>query len=99
MDHVIAASNPDDAMSQATQAEKIAQFSPSSQRDLLRLFDLALQRLVVSNTIVDSAVHISNPFAIESLSSMMPVTFNAQYREVSCLHCHMQTQKLIVSRL
>jgi hypothetical protein len=90
MDHVIAASDPDDAMSQATQAEKFAQFSPPSQRDLLRLFDLALQGLVISNTIVDSGVHISNHFTIDSLSSMMPVAFNAQYREVSCLPCHMQ---------
>jgi hypothetical protein len=90
MDHVISASDPDDAMSQATQAEKSAQFSPPSQRDLLRLFDLALQRLVISDTIVDSAVHISKHFTIESLSSMMPVAFNGQYREVSCLHCHMQ---------
>ncbi|KAJ6012737.1 hypothetical protein N7522_003092 [Penicillium canescens] len=81
MDHVIAASDPDDVMSQTTQADKFAQFSPPSQRDLLRLFDLALQRLVISNTIVDSAVHISNHFTLESLSSMIPVAFNAQYRE------------------
>jgi hypothetical protein len=92
MDHVIAAPEPDDAMSQATQGEKFSQFSgaPPSQRDLLRLFDLGLQRLVISNTIKDSAVQISNHFTIESLSTMMPVAFNVQYREVSCLHCHMQ---------
>jgi hypothetical protein len=92
VEHIVAVSEPNDTLSRAIEGEAFIQSSGAqpSQRDLMRLFDLGLRRLFMSNAMKDSTVHISDHIRIRSLSTMVPAVFNSAYREVSSFHCHEQ---------
>lgn len=56
--------------------------SPSSE-ELFRLFDLGIQRLIISNSIKDPTVSVSQKSTIKSFADIFPAVFDPGYRDVS----------------
>jgi hypothetical protein len=56
---------------------------PSSD-EYFRLFELGMQRLVISNSIKDPKIQVSKDATLKSLPDIAPAIFNSGHREVSC---------------
>ena len=57
--------------------------SDPSLEELLRLFDLGIQRLVISNSIKDRTISVSQQATLKSLADISPAVFDPGYRDVS----------------
>lgn len=57
--------------------------SAKSWEELFRLLDLGIQRLVISTSIKDRAIRVSQQDTIKSLADISPAVFNPAYRNVS----------------
>lgn len=57
--------------------------SDPSWEELFRLLDLGIRRLVISNSIKDRAIRVSQQDTIKSLADISPAVFNPAYRDVS----------------
>jgi hypothetical protein len=57
--------------------------SDPSLEEVLRLFDLGIQRLVISNSIKDPTISVSQQATLKSLADISPAVFDLGYRDVS----------------
>ncbi|KAJ5811093.1 hypothetical protein N7447_010609 [Penicillium robsamsonii] len=55
--------------------------SDSSCEELFRLFDLGIQRLVISNSIKDPTIRVPQPATIKSFAEISPAVFDPRYRD------------------
>ncbi|KAJ5229616.1 hypothetical protein N7489_010324 [Penicillium chrysogenum] len=55
--------------------------SDPSLEELLRLFDLGIQRLVISNSIKDPTISVSQQATLKSLADISPAVFDPGYRD------------------
>ncbi|CAG8176370.1 unnamed protein product [Penicillium nalgiovense] len=55
--------------------------SDPSFEELLRLFDLGIQRLVISTSIKDPTISVSQQATLKSLADISPAVFNPGYRD------------------
>ena len=55
---------------------------PSSE-ELFRLFDIGIQRLIISNSIKDPMIRVSQQATIKSFADIFPIVFDPGYRDVS----------------
>ncbi|KAJ9491083.1 hypothetical protein VN97_g2149 [Penicillium thymicola] len=55
--------------------------SDKSWEELFRLLDLGIRRLIISNSIKDRAIRVSQPDTIKSLADISPAVFNSAYRD------------------
>ncbi|KAJ5214417.1 hypothetical protein N7449_001586 [Penicillium cf. viridicatum] len=55
--------------------------SDPSWEELFRLLDLGIRRLVISNSIKDRAIRVSQQDTIKSLADISPAVFNPAYRD------------------